>query len=370
MTFVKENKMEFIDLKTQQNIIKSDLDERIAKVLSHGQYIMGPEVKELEKRLCEYTGASYAITCANGTDALQLALMALDIEPGDEVITTPFTFIATAETIALLGAVPVFVDIDPETYLIDPSKIEEAITSKTKAIIPVSLYGQCADMASINQIAEKYSLTVIEDAAQSFGASQNGVRSCNLSKIATSSFFPSKPLGCYGDGGVVFANDEEIANKIAALRVHGQSKRYFHPWVGINSRMDTLQAAIILVKFKVFENEVTQRENIGARYTSLLSGRVKTPVLMKGNTSVYAQYTISIDNRDELMAALSEHDVPTAVHYPMPLDQQPAIKGQCRVVSNKYSLEYSDKVMSLPMHPYLNESDQDSIVELVKKFAV
>lgn len=362
--------MDFIDLKTQQQLIKSDLDHRIAKVLSHGAYIMGPEVKELEDRLSAYTGSPYTVTCANGTDALQLVLMALEIKPGDEVITTPFTFIATAETISLMGGVPVFVDIDPETYLIDPSKIEEAITAKTIAIIPVSLYGQCADMRAINKIAEQNGITVIEDAAQSFGATQNGVKSCNLSKIATSSFFPSKPLGCYGDGGVVFTSDKDISDRITALRAHGQTKRYYHPWIGINSRLDTIQAAIILSKLEIFDSEIIQRSKVADRYSNMLrDSSVNAPKLADGNSSVYAQYTIAVNNRDELRSVLSDNGIPTAVHYPMPLDQQPAIKGICRVQSNKYSLEYSEKVMSLPMHPYLSESDQNKVTDLVIKFA-
>lgn len=360
--------MDFMDLKAQQELIKTSLDRRISKVLSHGKYIMGPEVKELETKLSEYTGAKHVISCANGTDALQLALMAIDIKPGDEVITTPFTFIAAAETIALAGAVPVFVDIDPKTYLLDASRIEEAITYKTRAIIPVSLYGQCADMKRINDIAEKYSLTVIEDAAQSFGATQHGKRSCNLSKLATTSFFPSKPLGCYGDGGAVFTSDGELAEKISALRIHGQSKRYLHPWIGINSRLDTIQAAVLLTKLEIFDKEVEAREEIGARYSEALADIVKVPFVAKENTSVYGQYTIAVSDRDDFRAYLQEKGVPTTVHYPKPIDQQPAFKEICRVSTNKMSLKYSESVVSLPMHPYLTIADQDSIIKATKEF--
>lgn len=360
--------MHFIDLQKQQTAIKSTLDTNIAKVLAHGRYIKGPEVKELEDLLCQYSGANHAIACANGTDALQIALMALDLKPGDEVITTPFTFIATGEVILLLGLTPVFVDIDPNTYNIDAALIEEKITDKTRAIIPVSLYGQCADMDAINIIAEKHNLVVIEDAAQSFGATYNGKKSCNVSTIATASFFPSKPLGCYGDGGMMFTSDQDIADKIRVIADHGQTKRYHHTKVGINSRLDSLQAAVVLAKMTVFEDEVQKRGIIGARYTELLKDHVKTQALKEGYTSVYAQYTIEVENRDVVCAKLKEAGIPTAVHYPIPIHLQPvfepagAKEGSLPIAEN-----VAKHVMSLPMHPYLSEEDQDFIVQTIKQ---
>ena len=359
--------MEFIDLKTQYTQLKSSIDARIAAVLAHGQYIMGPEIAELEKKLAEYVGVKHCIGVADGTKALLVALMALGIKAGDEVITTPFTFIATGEMIALLGARPVFVDIDPVTWNIDPELIEQAITPRTKAIMPVSLYGQCADFDRINEVAGRHGIPVIEDGAQSFGGTYRGKRSCGLSDIGCTSFFPSKPLGCYGDGGACFTNDDALAARMRQIRLHGQDRRYHHPIIGLNGRLDTLQAAILLSKFDTFPDEVAARERIGARYTALLSDVVRTPEIQAGNTSVYAQYTIEIDGRTAIQAHLKEAGVPTAVHYPIPLHLQPAFAYlEIAPEAFPHSLAAGQRVMSLPMHPFLDEATQDKIVAAVK----
>ena len=360
--------MEFIDLKSQYQLLKNDIDAGIHTVLNHGQYIMGPEVKELEEVLAAYVGVKHCIAASSGTDTLLIALMALGIGSGDEVITTPFTFIATGEMIALAGAKPVFVDIDPLTYNIDPNLIEAAISSRSKAIMPVSLYGQCADFDAINLIADKYNLPVIEDGAQSFGASYKGRRSCGLSTIGSTSFFPSKPLGCYGDGGALFTNDDALAKAMQEIRVHGQDRRYHHPRIGINGRMDTIQAAVLLAKMKVFEEEVTARARIGARYSELLQDVAVTPYIAAENRSVYAQYTVQVENRDEVQGKLKELGVPTAVHYPVPLHLQPAFScfgssnGSCPV-----SEAASNKVMSLPMHPFLTEETMSAVARSLRE---
>lgn len=347
--------MEFIDLKTQYAGLKDKIDSRIQTVLDHGKFIMGPEVAELEGKLAEYVGVKHAITLSSGTDALQVAMMALGVKPGDEVITTPFTFIATAETIALLGATPVFVDIDPATYNINPAAIEAAITDKTAAIMPVSLYGQCADMDAINELASRHGLPVIEDAAQSFGATYIGKKSCGLSTVGCASFFPAKPLGCYGDGGACFTDDDTLAEKMRQIRVHGQDRRYNHPLIGLNARMDTLQAAILIEKLSVFPDEVTARRKAAARYDELLKDVVTVPYLAPDCTHVYAQYTIQVDNRDTVREVLAEKGVPTAVHYPKPLHLQPAFAGLgLGEGSFPVAEEASRKVVSLPMHPYLS----------------
>lgn len=353
--------MQFIDLAAQQERIKDKLQANIQKVLAHGKYILGPEVHELEEKLAEYTGAKYCITCANGTDALQIALMSLGIGPGDEVITPGFTYIATAETVALLGATPVYVDIDAKTYNLDPSLLEGAITSRTKAIIPVSLYGQCADFDTINEIAKKHNLPVIEDAAQSFGATYKGKKSCNLSTIACTSFFPSKPLGCYGDGGAIFTNDEELATVIRQIARHGQDRRYHHIRIGVNSRLDTLQAAILLPKLEILDDEMQARRQVAATYTKLLNeaGITTTPVIESHNESAWAQYTIQVDSRDQVQAKLKEQGIPTAVHYPIPLNKQPAVASDAKLPVGD---AVAQKVMSLPMHPYLKAEDQEYIV--------
>jgi len=340
--------VDFIDLKTQQARIRDRIDARIAAVLDHGQYIMGPEVSELEEKLAGHTGARHAIAVASGTDALLIAMMALGIGADDEVITTPFSFIATAETIVLLGAKPVFVDIDPKTYNLDPALLEAAITSKTKAIMPVSLYGQCADFDTINDIAGRHGIPVIEDGCQSFGATYKGRQSCNLSTIGCTSFFPSKPLGCYGDGGACFTSDDELAKAMREIRVHGQDRRYHHPRIGINGRMDTMQAAILLAKLEIFPEEVEARQRIGSRYSELLDGIVTTPYIESFNTSVYAQYTVQVENREQVQARLKEAGIPTAVHYPVPLNRQPALACSERFSRSEHAAE---RVMSLPMHP-------------------
>ncbi|MQA57534.1 DegT/DnrJ/EryC1/StrS family aminotransferase [Pseudomonas piscis] len=355
--------IEFIDLKSQQALIKDRIDAGIQRVLAHGQYILGPEVAELETQLANLTGARHCISCANGTDALQIALMALGVAPGDEVITPGFTYIATAETVALLGAKPVYVDIDPRTYNLDPQRLEAAITARTKAIIPVSLYGQCADYDAINSIAAKYRIPVIEDAAQSFGATYKGKRSCNLTTIACTSFFPSKPLGCYGDGGAIFTNDDQLAVVLRQIARHGQDRRYHHIRVGVNSRLDTLQAAILLAKLELFEKEILLRQEVAKSYERLLhdAGIGATPHVEPYNTSVYAQYTIRVRNRDSVQAQLKERGIPTAVHYPIPLNKQPAVADNS--VSLPLGDEVAEQVMSLPMHPYMSLEDQLKVVE-------
>ncbi len=360
--------MQFIDLKAQYRRIEDDVNQRIRAVLEHGQYILGPEVGELEKKLAAYTGAKHCIGVSDGTTALQIALMALDIGPGDEVITTPFTFIATGEMIALVGAKPVFVDVDPLTYNIDPALIEAAITPRTKAIMPVSLYGQCADFDAINAIAARHGLPVIEDAAQSFGASYKGRRSCGQTTIATTSFFPSKPLGGYGDGGACFTSDDTLAKAMNEIHVHGQDRRYHHPRLGLNGRLDTLQAAILLAKLAVFDVDVHARERIGARYTQGLKDKVRTPHLATGNTSVYAQYTIEVENRESFCALLQKEGVPTAVHYPVPLHLQPVFSGLgLGVGSYPVAEAAAARVVSLPMHPDLSDAEQDAVIAVVKK---
>lgn len=359
--------MQFIDLAAQQARIKDKIDAGIQAVLSHGQYILGPEVSELEEKLAAFTGAKHCITCANGTDALQIAQMAFGIGPGDEVITPGFTYIATAETVALLGAKPVYTDVCPKTYNLDPRLLEAAITPRTKAIIPVSLYGQCADFDAINAIANKYGIPVIEDAAQSFGATYKDKQSCNLSTVACTSFFPSKPLGCYGDGGAIFTNDDELAKVLRQIARHGQDRRYHHIRVGVNSRLDTLQAAILLPKLEIFAEEVTLRQQVAAKYDQLLkqAGITTTPFVEEHNTSVYAQYTIQVDSREQVQAKLKEAGIPTAVHYPNPLNKQPAVADATAQLPVGDSV--AEKVMSLPMHPYIAEEEQQRVVSALFK---
>ncbi len=362
----------FIDLKTQQDALRPGLEHRLHTVLHHGQYIMGPEVRELEEKLEAYTGARHCITVASGTEALLISLMALGIRPGDEVITTPFTFVATAEVIVLLGAKPVFVDIQPDTCNIDPSSIEAAITPRTRAIMPVSLYGQPADMDEINAIAARHGLPVIEDAAQSFGAAYKGKKSCNLSTIGCTSFFPSKPLGCYGDGGAIFTSDDALAKAMREIRVHGQEKRYHHTRIGVGGRMDTLQCAVVLAKLERFDWEVARRMEIGARYDQLLNaagqqnGRYRLLALRPDRTSVYAQYTLFVDDRDAVAKRLNEQGVPTAVHYPLPLNRQPAYANACGGIT-PVSDRIAQRVLSLPMGPDLAEADQTRIVAALQR---
>ena len=354
----------FIDLKAQYQALKPQIQARIDGVLEHGQYIMGPEVKELEDKLAAFTGAKHCITCASGTEALLMSLMALGIGPGDEIVTTPFTFVATAEVIVLLGAKPVFVDVEPDTGNINADLIEAAITPRTKVIMPVSLYGQTANMDAINAIAAKNgNLPVIEDAAQSFGATYKGRQSCNLSTIGCTSFFPSKPLGCYGDGGAIFTNDDALAQAMREIRVHGQSQRYVHTRVGVGGRMDTLQCAIVLAKLERFEWEVQQRCEIGERYNQRLDQAGVARVLQRPDrTSVYAQYTVMVPNREALQKRLAEAGIPTAVHYPVPLNEQPAYKHLCCPDCTPVAQQLAKRVMSLPMSAELMPEQQQHIV--------
>lgn len=355
----------FIDLKHQYHALKPQIQERMNRVLDHGQYIMGPEVRELEERLEAFTGAKHCVTVASGTEALLISLMALGVGPGDEVITTPFTFVATAEVIVLLGATPVYVDVHPETCNIDPSQIEAAITGKTKAIIPVSLYGQPADMDEINAIAARHGdIPVIEDAAQSFGATYKGKKSCNLSAIGCTSFFPSKPLGCYGDGGAIFTDSDAMAQAFREIRVHGQSKRYVHTRIGVGGRMDTLQCAVVLAKLDRFEWEIERRIQLGLRYDHLFDELgIKRVQQRPDRTSVYGQYTVFVESRDEVQEKLKQNGIPTAVHYPLPLNEQPAYKDLSPAASTPVSVHVSRRVMSLPMGPDLDEAVQRTIAE-------
>ncbi|MDD4976799.1 MAG: DegT/DnrJ/EryC1/StrS family aminotransferase [Bacteriovorax sp.] len=360
--------MEFIDLITQKNRIKKEIMDSIESVIDRGHFILGEEVVILEKRLAEFTKSKFCIANANGTDALVLALRALEIGPGDEVIVPAFTFFATAEAVSLVGATPIFVDINRSTYNIEPGLIEAAITTKTKAIIPVSLYGLSADFKTINQIASKHNLAVIEDAAQSFGAKYFDQISCGITTISTTSFFPSKPLGCYGDGGALFTNNEALAKKILELRAHGQEKRYTHVSIGYNSRMDTIQAAILLKKLDIFPSEIEARHLIAQRYSKALEGKFKMQTIPSGYSSVFAQFTLEVNNRDEFQNKLKEAGIPTAIHYPIPLHHQPVYKEKFGHINLPESVAASARVVSLPMHPYLDHKTQDFIIENVIKF--
>lgn len=358
--------MDFIDLTTQQKRIRDSLQRRINTVLAHGQYILGPEVAELEESLKAFTQAEHCISCANGTDALQIALMALGIGPGDEVITPAFAYIATAEAIALLGARPVYAEIDPRTYTVDPASVEAPITPRTRAILPVSLFGQCADMDALATIAGRHQLALIEDAAQSFGATYRGRPSCNLATIACTSFFPSKPLGCYGDGGALFTNDAQLAQRTRQIARHGQERRYHHVRLGMNSRLDTLQAAVLLAKLEIFNDEIALRQKVAANYDRLLSeaGLRSTPFVAEGNTSVYAQYTIRSQERTRLCQRLGNAGIPTMIHYPLPLHRQPAVA--CEHTHLPVSESVAEQVLSLPMHPYLSHRQQQIVVEALQ----
>jgi len=360
--------MQFIDLKKQSNRIEAPLLNRFKAVLDHGEFVMGPEITELERALATFVGVEYAIGVSSGTDALLIALMALGVGAGDEVITTPFSFFGTAEVIALLGAKPVFVDIDKATYNIDVNFIEAVINDKTKAIMPVSLYGQCADYDEINALAKKHGLPVIEDAAQSFGATYKGQQSCGITTIGCTSFFPSKPLGCYGDGGACFTNDVELAKKMNEIRTHGQSKRYYHTRLGINGRLDTLQAAILLEKLAIFPEEVQLRQQVAKHYQQLLPAELRKPIIKNHNTSIYAQYTIEVSNRSELQKELQNRGVPTAVHYPLGLHQQPIFK---KLYPSEQTFPITEnaanRVMSIPMHPYLTLEEQQKICKALRE---
>jgi UDP-2-acetamido-2-deoxy-ribo-hexuluronate aminotransferase len=364
--------MNFIDLKAQYAAIKTDIDAAIQRVLDHGQYIMGPEVAELERQLAARVGVKHAVTVSSGTEALLIALMALDVKPGDEVITTPFTFAATAEVVVLLGATPVFVDIEADTGNIDAAWVEAAITSRTKAILPVSLYGQVADMDAINAIAQRHRLPVIEDAAQSFGATYHGRQSGGLSTIGCTSFFPSKPLGCYGDGGALFTDDDALAQAAREIRVHGQSARYTHTRVGVGGRMDTLQCAVVLAKLPRFDWEVERRQQIGARYSAALQGLPGLRLLAQreGRECVWGQYTVFAERRADLQAALQAAGVPTAVHYPKPLHHQPAYAAWAPADGCPRSVAAAAQVLSLPMSPDISEADQDRVIAAVRRALV
>jgi UDP-2-acetamido-2-deoxy-ribo-hexuluronate aminotransferase len=375
---MRDNKaaMEFVDLKAQYRRIGARVEARMRRVLEHQRFILGPEVAELEEQLAARVGTRHCISCASGTDALLLALLALGVGAGegagpDEVITTPFTFIATGEMITLAGARPVFVDIEPVGYNLDPEKIEAAITPRTKAILPVSLYGQPAEMDAINAIAERHGLAVIEDAAQSFGAVYRGRHSGNLSTIGCTSFFPSKPLGCYGDGGACFTNDGTLAGAMREVRNHGQSGRYRHTRVGINGRLDTLQAAVLLAKLEFFDEELAARAEIADRYTAVLKDAVRTPQVLPERSSAWAQYTIEVEDREAVEAALKDAGIPTAVHYPTPLHLQPVYAGLALEMgwgrgSFPGAERAAERVLSLPMHPYLRPEEMERVVEAVR----
>ncbi len=381
--------MQFIDLAAQQQKIREQIEANIRAVLDHGQYIMGPEVGELERRLAEYTGVKHAISCSSGTDALLMALMAHDIGPGDAVLTTPFTFVATAEVIRLLGAVPVFVDIDPVTFNLSPESLEKVITAlkagnsriyplphgaenlRPKGIIAVDLFGQPADYDRINLIARKNGLFVIEDAAQSFGAVYRGRTAGSLADVACTSFFPAKPLGAYGDGGAVFTDDDRLADKMRSIRIHGQgADKYDNVRIGINGRLDTIQAAVLLPKLDIFPEETALRQTVAGRYTAGLScGSITPPVVAQDVMSVWAQYSVLAedpDHRAALQARLSQAGIPTAVYYPKPLHLQGAFEGLgYRAGDFPVSESCGQRIFSLPMHPYLCESDQSKILDIL-----
>ncbi len=360
--------MEFIDLGKQYTLYREEIDAAIRKVLERGSYIMGPEVAELEKILADYVGVSHCITVSSGTDSLQMSLMALEVGPGDEVITVPFTWISTAEVIKLVGADPVFVDIDADTYLMDVNLAEKAITSKTKAIIPVDLFGQCADYSALNALSEKYGIPIIQDAAQSFGAMQNGRKSCSQGLLSSTSFFPAKPFGCYGDGGAVFTDDDVLAGKIRAIRTHGGEKRHHHTLLGMNGRFDTIQAAVLLAKFPHFSKEVRLREKIGNRYNELFSDLGISPKTAEGNSHVYAIYTIRIKERDRVAENLKAEGIPSAVYYPKCLHEQPVFASLGYSYGDfPHCEQASREVLSLPMHPWLTEEEQDLVVKVVSR---
>ena len=359
--------MQFIDLKTQYAQYQAEIDSRMQAVMEHGRFIMGPEIAEAEAALAAFASTKHCITVSSGTASLEIALRALRIGPGDEVITVPFTWISSSEVMLLVGANPVFIDIDPVTFNIDLDQLEDAITSNTKAIMPVNLFGQMPDYTRLNAIADKHGIPVIEDAAQSFGATQRGRQSCGVSTIGSTSFFPAKPLGCYGDGGALFTGDDELAAAITAIRTHGGTKRHHHTLVGTNGRFDTLQAAVILAKLPHFQAEVQRRGEIGARYSDLLRDCCVVPEVAEGNSHVYAQYTIRVPNRDQVAARLKEAGIPTAIYYPKCLHQQPVFAHLGHALGAFPNSELaSQEVLSLPMHPFLTEADQDTVVNAVR----
>lgn len=361
----------FVDLKAQYKALKTEIDSRIMKVLEHGAYISGPEVAELEQKLAAHSGAKHVLACASGTDALLIPMMALGIGPGDEVITSAFSFIASAETIVLAGAKPVYVDISKEDFNIDVSKIEAAITSKTKAIVPVSLYGQCADMDAINAIAKKHNLLVIEDAAQSYGAKYKDRKSCHTSLVAGTSFFPAKPLGAYGDGGAIFTDDDQLFKIMKEVREHGSESRYYHTRLGMNGRLDTIQCAILLAKLGRYDWEVEQRNKIATRYSKAFSDLkgAQAPKLRPDRGSVWAQYTLTVEDRSTFQKKLTEAGVPTSIHYPRIMPDQPWYKEHAGAGNADLSVARwaADHVISLPMFPDMDEATQDRVIDAVKK---
>jgi UDP-2-acetamido-2-deoxy-ribo-hexuluronate aminotransferase len=361
----------FIDLKAQYQALRNPIQQRIDKVLEHGQFVMGPEVEELERGLAAFVGTKHALTCSSGTDAAILAMMALGLGPGDEVIVPAFSFIATAETVHLVGATPVYVDVDPKTYNMDPKALEKALSPKTKAIQPVSLYGQPAEMNEINAFAKKHGLHVIEDAAQSFGATYFGKRSCGLSLIGVTSFFPAKPLGCYGDGGAVFTDRDDLAEAMKEIRVHGSKSRYYHTRIGINGRLDTLQCAIMIPKLERFPWELEQRslraERFNKAFRELEGKGIVLPDLASNRTSAWAQYTLQVPQRDQFQKRLQEKGVPSAVHYPRTMADQPAYKDIGRILDIETSRKLADRVVSLPLYPDMTDDIQDYVIENVMK---
>jgi UDP-2-acetamido-2-deoxy-ribo-hexuluronate aminotransferase len=359
--------IDFANLQLQYQKYKTDIDINIQAVLNKSNYIMGEEIYELERALEEFTGAKYAITCSSGTDALLLAMMAMGVQPDDEIITTPFTFIATAETIALMKAKPVFIDIEPATFNIDANLIEAVITDKTKVIMPVSLYGQPADMDTIQAIADKHNLKVIIDGAQSFGSTYNDKTDSNLGDISTTSFFPAKPLGCYGDGGAVFTNNDEYARTIKMMRVHGQNKRYHHKYIGMGGRLDTIQAAILLAKLPHYPQELVDRQQVAKYYTDALSDSLQTPVVKSNRSSTWAQYTVRVSSRDSFQAKLKDNGVPTAVHYPMPLHLQECFQYLgFKQGDFPISEQVAQEVVSLPMNPFLTGEEIQYVARVLK----
>ena len=364
----------FIDLHAQQERIRPQIEERIKKVLNHGKYIMGPEIAELEQRLAEFVGTKHCVTCASGTDALLMPLLAYEIGPGDAVFTTPFTFISTAEVVSLLGATPVFADIEADTYNIDPAKLRDAIGKvvsdnqlKPKGIIPVDLFGQPADYEEIEQIAREFGLFVIEDAAQAFGAQYKNKPACSFGDVGATSFFPAKPFGCYGDGGAIFCNDDDMAQKLRSVRIHGQgSNKYDNVRIGINGRFDAMQAAVLLAKFEIFEEEIELRHQVANRYSQGLKESVSVPMVKKDRSSVWAQYSILAKNRGDLVNELKSKGIPTAIYYPKPLHLQPAYQSLgYRNGDFPISEKTANQILSIPMHPYLSREDQDFIIEAI-----
>ena len=356
--------MQFIDLQVQYRAYQKEIDAAIYAVLASSQYINGPQVTKLEQALAAYVGVSFAVGFSSGTSSLTAVLMAWEIGPGDEVITTPFSFIATAEVIAVLGARPVFVDVEPDTLNLDPTRLEAAITSRTRAILPVSLYGQCADYDAINAIAHRHGLPCLEDGCQSFGATYRGRRSCALTTAAATSFFPAKPLGCYGDGGMAFTNDENLAQRLRILREHGQAARYRHAMVGINGRLDTIQAAILLAKLPHFEAELTARQAVAGYYRQRLQGKVRLPEIRPENRSVFSQFTVRVPERDRACEHLTAAAIPTAIHYPVSLHRQPVFADLGHRDNDfPVAAQAAREVLSLPMHPFLKPAQQDHVAD-------